>query len=68
MWASNEGQSDYWGAMKCLKRYMENDDNIAIVSKMEVDEHAKTTCEANYNQENDVAICIRSAMAGPKPR
>ena len=30
MWASNEGQSDYWGAMKCLKRYMENDDNIAI--------------------------------------
>lgn len=64
MWASNEGQSDYWGAMKCLKRYMENDDNIAIVSNMQVDEHAKITCEANYNSENDVAICIRSAMAG----
>jgi hypothetical protein len=64
MWASNEGQSDYWGAMKCLKRYMENDDNTTIVSAMEVDEHAKATCEANYNMENDIAICIRSSMAG----
>jgi len=64
MWASNEGQSDYWGAMKCLKRYIENDDNITIVSNMEVDEHARESCIANYNTENEVAMCIRTAMAG----
>lgn len=64
MWASNEGQSDYWGAMKCLKRYMENDDNISIIANMEVDEHAREVCTQNYTTENDIAICVRSSMAG----
>ncbi len=64
MWASNEGQADYWAAMKCLKRFIEEDDNIAIVANMEVDEHAKEICETNFTTENDVAMCIRSSMAG----
>ena len=32
-WASNEGQADYWGSMKCLRYYFEADDNISIVKK-----------------------------------
>jgi hypothetical protein len=64
-WASNEGQSDYWGAMKCLRRYMEEDDNEEIVANMEVDELAAEKCNQLYEASpNDNAICIRSAMAG----
>jgi len=63
-WASSEGQSDYYGNSKCLRNYMKDEDNAAIVAKMEVDEHAKARCEANFHNENDIAICIRGAMAG----
>lgn len=63
-WASNEGQSDYWGAMKCLRRVYENDDNIAAVSKMTVDAEATKRCEAIYKSEREIALCQRVAMAG----
>ena len=64
-WASNEGQSDYWGSMKCLRRYMELDNNEEIVANMEVDEYAAEKCNELYEANpNEKAICIRSAMAG----
>ena len=65
-WASNEGQSDYWGSMKCLRRYMEKDNNEEIVAQMsDVDEFAKTKCEELYSSNaNELAMCIRGAMAG----
>lgn len=63
-WASNEGQADYWGALKCLRKYMENDDNIDIVSKMEVPEHATQVCKATFSDPEEVAMCQRNAMAG----
>lgn len=63
-WASNEGQADYFGNLKCLRKFMEEDDNITIVAEMEVDEYAKEQCEANFANENDIAMCMRGAMAG----
>ncbi len=63
-WASNEGQADYFGNLKCLRKYMEEDDNIAIVSEMEVDEYAREKCEGNFTNETEIAMCIRGAMAG----
>lgn len=63
-WASNEGQSDYWGAMKCLRRVFENDDNAAVVAKMEIDAEATKRCEAIYKSEREIALCQRVAMAG----
>lgn len=63
-WASNEGQSDWWGNMKCLRKYMENDDNISIVQEMNIPEFAKDKCDANFSDANDVAMCYRGAMAG----
>jgi hypothetical protein len=64
-WASNEGQSDYWGSMKCLRRYMEEDDNIAIVEAMgDIDATAKSKCEANFADAEEIAMCIRGSMAG----
>ncbi len=63
-WASNEGQADYFGNSKCLRNYMKDDDNAAIVARMTVDALVQKKCEANFHNENDIAICIRGAMAG----
>ena len=63
-WASNEGQADYFGNMKCLRKYMEADDNIAIVSTMTVPAEATKRCQANFNNADDLAMCQRGAMAG----
>lgn len=63
-WASNEGQSDYWGSMKCLRKFMEKDDNVGIVANLNVDPVVKERCEKTFTHENDVAMCIRGAYAG----
>jgi hypothetical protein len=63
-WASNEGQSDWFGNAKCLRKYMENDDNIAMMADTEVPAFATKKCEANFTSAADVAMCQRGAMAG----
>ncbi len=63
-WASNEGQADYFGTMKCLRKYMERDDNTAIVAKMKVPEFATKKCLTNFSHPEDIAMCQRGAMAG----
>jgi hypothetical protein len=64
VWASNEGQADYFGAMKCARRVLESEDNISIVAKMNVDQDAKDKCTAIYKNEGEIALCQRIAMAG----
>lgn len=61
---SVEGQADYWGGMKCLRKYMEKDDNAAIAAKLVVPEIVKTRCQNTYTNENDIGICYRTALAG----
>ena len=63
-WASNEGQADYFGTLKCMRRVIGGDDNVTIVSKMQIDADAKTKCELVYKSANEVAMCERIAMAG----
>lgn len=63
-WATNEGQADYFAALKCMKRVIEKDNNQAIVAQMIIDDEAKTKCEMVYHSENDIAICKRISMAG----
>lgn len=63
-WASDEGEADYWGALKCMRRVLESDDNAKIVSKMKIDQAATKKCQMLYHTENEVALCQRIAMAG----
>lgn len=63
-WASNEGQSDYFATLKCLRKMFLNDDNAAIISKMDVPAVLAENCAAIYADENDKNICIRNGMAG----
>ena len=63
-WASNEGQSDYFATLKCLRQGFLNDDNAAIVGRMAVPALLSEKCTAEFDSEIDRNICIRGGMAG----
>lgn len=63
-WASNEGQSDYFAVTKCMRKIFEEDNNIELVSKMKIPEILKSKCSEHFSNENEAAICMRTAMAG----
>jgi hypothetical protein len=63
-WASNEGQADFFGTMKCLRKYMEKDNNMEIVANMNVPTLVIEKCSANFSTPEDQAMCQRGAMAG----
>lgn len=63
-WASNEGQADYFGALKCMKRVLEKDDNISVVAGMTVDPEVTKKCGEIYKTPGDIALCKRISMAG----
>ncbi len=63
-WASNEGQSDYFASLKCMRKVLAGDDNLSIVAKMKIDADAKTKCDSVYKSASESALCQRIAMAG----
>ncbi len=63
-WAACEGQADYFGVTKCLKRYFENEDNLQIVSQMNIPLYIRERCEYEFSNPNEIAKCARGAMAG----
>lgn len=63
-WASNEGQSDYWGVQKCLRKYFAEDDNVAYMADKDVDPFVTNSCKKSFSDEEDIAICERASLAG----
>ena len=63
-WASNEGQADYWASLKCMRRYMDQQDNYAALSKMNVPSEVKNHCEDHFPDLKGQAICMRTTLAG----
>ena len=63
-WASNEGQADYWGAMKCMRRVFKDDNNEQIVASMTIPELVKKQCADNFTTDDEQFLCQRVAMAG----
>ncbi|EQC51403.1 peptidase, M48 domain protein [Bacteriovorax sp. DB6_IX] len=63
-WASNEGQADYFGTSKCLRKMMENEDNATIVANMDIPAHVTKKCNANFTNAEDITMCQRGSMAG----
>lgn len=63
-WASNEGQSDYFAVLKCLRKVFMDEDNENIVRGMNIDPLVRQKCEEKYSAGNDAAICMRISMAG----
>jgi len=62
-WASNEGQSDYWGSLKCLRRIFETEDNQAALNGVTLDPIAVRDCKAQHGSQQDELVCIRATMA-----
>jgi len=63
-WASNEGQSDYFATLKCLRKTFRNENNSEIVSKMNVPAAVVTQCDAQFTSQEEKALCQRGSMAG----
>jgi len=63
-WASNEGQSDYWGGTKCLKKVFEVLEEYGL-NEEDVDyKFALAECNKKYTNKIEARICLRTAMAG----
>lgn len=62
-WLVSEGQADYFGSMKCLRRIFEKENNISIVSKRAIDKEVTNKCEMVYKNPGEIALCQRIAMA-----
>jgi hypothetical protein len=63
-WASNEGQSDYFATLKCLRRVWQSEDNAAVVAGMTVPTFLAESCAKNWSSVEDQNLCIRGGMAG----
>lgn len=63
-WSSTEGQSDYYATLKCLRRILRNDDNIAIIRDQNVPESVRTECSRSFSNEKESALCVRTSLAG----
>jgi hypothetical protein len=63
-WAANEGQADYFGAMKCMRRVLTPDDNASLMAPRQIDPAVKTQCDDLYRDNQERALCARVAMAG----
>ncbi len=65
-WASNEGQSDYYAGLKCLRRVLANQKNASVVTSADykADDTLAGECQKSFRSDNDVALCVRSGMGG----
>jgi len=63
-WASNEGQSDYFASLKCLRKAFLNDNNSEIVSAMTIPATLKKECTTTYKNKDEQNVCMRIGMAG----
>lgn len=60
----NEGQSDYFAATKCFRRVFGNDDNVAVMSSVDVPKDVTKACSNTFKSQKEIALCQRSAMTG----
>ncbi len=63
-WASNEGESDFFATLKCARRVLANEANLAEMRLMDVPENVLRGCAAKFPVPNQAAICVRTAMGG----
>lgn len=62
-WASNEGQSDYFSATKCMRYMYENEDNEAWLKTVKIDSLAANRCQQQFSDRKDELLCLRTVYA-----
>ncbi len=63
-WATNEGGSDYFATLKCLRKYFAEDDNETIIANTQIEPLVQSNCETQFATRQDQLICMRSSIAG----
>lgn len=64
-WASNEGQSDYFATLKCLRKIWISDNTPKRIRKMNVPAALSAACTEQHGKTGvDYALCVRGGMAG----
>ncbi len=54
-WASNEGQSDYYATLKCMRRYLRRD--RLDITQYQIEPLVAEMCEKTWGSEEEVEIC-----------
>ncbi|MBI5242683.1 MAG: hypothetical protein HY922_03235 [Elusimicrobia bacterium] len=62
-WATNEGQSDYFANLKCLRRVFADSASLSFTRAAGSDPVAEKACAQSFNG-SERAACMRGAMAG----
>jgi len=63
-WASNEGQSDYYANLKCLRQVFTDDSSLSFTRMSAGDEVAEMGCAKAFSDPLERSVCARGAMAG----
>lgn len=63
-WATNEGGSDYFATLKCMRDLFANDDNASIISKVTIDPFARSRCLSQFTSQREQDLCMRISMGG----
>lgn len=63
-WATNEGGSDYFATLRCMRKMFSDDENAVFVTENEIDPYAKQKCEEVYSTQAEENLCMRMATAG----
>lgn len=63
LWASGEGQSDYFATLKCARKVFAQDDNVVVMKNRQVPEVVLEKCKKSFNGAQDIALCARSGVA-----
>jgi len=64
MWASSEGQSDYWATQVCARRLWARDSFRNRRARNEVDQPAKVACDMAWGTANERELCYRVTEGG----
>lgn len=63
-WASNEGQSDYFAGLQCLRRIWTAEENAEFVSTNEIDSYLMQKCDEAWGTQDEINLCVRIGAAG----
>lgn len=62
-WATNEGGSDYFASIRCMRFMFKPADNAQFVQNNTIDPVLRQACEETYNNQDDENLCMRIGMA-----
>lgn len=63
-WASNEGQSDYYATLRCMRTVMPATENEEFVKNNEIDATLASKCQSVYSTSEEQNLCMRIGTAG----